>query len=240
MLLLGAQILHAQSNLFVNRNLGLWAGAGLSISPHKDLTFNFEEQFRLKEYFTQFDRHLFEVEANYDPSFARFFKPLEVAMGLRYIGINDNTGDVQEYENHLRFQFDFIYSQNIGRFYFQARHRYQRRTEPGKLIAEGHYPSTDFRTKISFGYNFKKWKLDPEISYESFVHWEIGVPNGLVKYRLRLDTDYKVNKHIRLSFFYFREKFTNYFQPEVNHILGAKFKYRLKTYSNKKETPKEP
>lgn len=236
LLLVSVSELEAQTgNLFSNRRLESWNGLSVDYKPMKDWKLSLEEQFRMTKEFRQFDRLLTELSLEYNPSKKGFWRPLSFASGVRYTGLWDGEGGQKEFENHLRFQFDLRYELKVWRLYFEARHRYQRRRELVRSDGLGPFPASDFRTRLSLGFNFKNWKWDPVISYEFFLHQEQGEPNGFSRYRLRFGTNYKLNKKIRFSFYYMREQSMAYFNPRISHILVAKMKYRINRSKKKKK-----
>ena len=235
---LAPSITNAQSNTPSKVDFESWWGGEFRYRPIKKLSFNFQQQFRLKEYSTQFDRTLSQIETEYKLS-----KNFEIAGGMRFTWENDNVGKKQGIETHFRYQFDAAHKFRKKRFGFKNRLRYQRSNELGVSEIEGDYPATDFRLKSSMEYDIRKWKLDPKISCEWFYHKQIGELNAFkfftfsTKTRFRLETNYKIKKGQNLEFFYMFETGTEVWSPKRARILGARFIYTINHQSRRNINP---
>ena len=73
-----------------NRDFGSWSSAQISYKFNKRWTFSLEEQYRLKDNLTAFDRLLTQLETEYNLS-----KQFEFGLGLRHLWLNDNLGNQQ-------------------------------------------------------------------------------------------------------------------------------------------------
>ena len=82
-----------------------------------------ENQLRLKSNISEFDRYITQITAKCN------LEELELAVGLRYLLLNDNVGKKLEKENHLRGHFDFAYKFDIDDWNCKFRIRYQNRNE---------------------------------------------------------------------------------------------------------------
>lgn len=200
-----------------------WSSGQVKYSPHKKWNLTLEQQFRLKGNSTQFDRMLTEVETQFKPS-----KNFSFALGLRYIGMNDNIGANQGYENHFRFHLDATHRFKHKRFSFKNRLRYQNRNELGVDRFSGDYVSQDLRWKCTMEYNFKNWKLDPKCGFETFYHAETGELNGFTKNRLFIGTEYKLDKRQKLSFLYMRERETKLWNARYTRVVALRYTYSFK------------
>ncbi|MDE3742020.1 DUF2490 domain-containing protein [Maribacter polysaccharolyticus] len=204
-------------------DLQSWTAISLKYKLNKKWSFELEEQLRLDANISEVSEYFTEIDAEYSIS-----KSFDIGGGLRYVRENDNEGNVQGYENHLRFHIDASYKHKINAFSLKYRLRYQNKNELGVDASEGDYAKQNIRFKTSVGYDFKNWKLDPEFSAEIFNHFEEGEDNGFSKYRLTLGTDYKIKKYGKIGLFYRMEKELNVDLPETAHIIGLKYAYTIK------------
>lgn len=195
-----------------------WASVEVSYKLNKKWTFKLEEQLRLKNDAKITDQYFTELYAEYSP-----FKKIEFAIGARYISENDTQGSNQGYESYFRFNIDGTYKYKIDRFSLKHRLRYQNKNKLG----EDDNPIINTRLKTSIAYNIKSWKLDPKISGEIFRRYEKDEDTRFNKYRLTLETEYKINKIGAISIFYRLDKEINIINAETLKILGLKFSYNF-------------
>ncbi|SDW19802.1 Protein of unknown function [Lutibacter oricola] len=196
-----------------------WNSVNIKYKLNKKWSFDAEAQLRLKEDISEISEYLGELNAQYSIS-----KSFKLGAGVRYIKKNDNTGNIQGYEDYFRFHVDASYKHKINDFSIKHRLRYQNKNE----IDVDDNDSQHFRFKTSVGYNFKNWKLDPKISGEIFYHSEKGEENGYNKYRLTLGTEYKFKNAGTVGLFYRIEKELNETIPETTNIIGLKYSYTIK------------
>ncbi len=196
-----------------------WTAFNLKYKLNKKWSFDIEGQLRLKEDISEIDKYFGEFNAAYSIS-----KGFKLGGGVRYIKENDNVGNVQGYEDHFRFHLDASYKHKINDFSLKYRLRYQNKNELGV----DDYDNQHFRFKTSVEYNFKNWKLDPEISAEIYNHLEKGEENGFDKYRLTFGTEYNLKELGAIGIFYRVEKELNVSIPETTNIIGLKYSYTFK------------
>ncbi|MDP5107174.1 MAG: DUF2490 domain-containing protein [Polaribacter sp.] len=200
-----------------------WNTIGVEYKLNKKWSFGLEEQFRLKENFSETDEFFTELSADYE-----LFNNFKLGAGIRYIRENDNVGKVQGYENHFRFQLDASYKHDINDFTIGYRLRYQNKNELGVSYDEGDYVNQNVRFKTSVDYNIKNWRLDPKFSAEIFNQFQEGEENGFNKYRLTFGTDYKIKNIGEVGVYYRFEKELNVDVPDTKNILGLSFIYKIK------------
>ncbi|WP_405607496.1 DUF2490 domain-containing protein [Polaribacter sp. Asnod1-A03] len=217
--------------LFSNLNYGQngdtdwesWGTIGVEYNLKK-WEFNLEQQYRLKENFSETDSYFTQFGVEYE-----MFKNFKLGAAARFISFNDNVGAIQGYEDHFRFQFDGSYKHKIKNLELGYRLRYQNKNELGISTDDGDNPKHTFRFKTSLEYDFKNWKLDPKVSAEIFNRYEEdGDVNTYNKYRFTIGTDYKVKKIGKFGLFYRYEKEMNVDLPEVTNIIGLKYIYTIK------------
>ncbi len=201
------------------KDLESWNSINLEYKLNKKWSFDLEAQLRLKENASEVSEYFGEFNTTYSIS-----KNFKLGTGFRYIRENDNVGNVQGYENHFRYHLDALYKHKINDFSIKYRLRYQNKNELGV----DDYENQHFRFKTAIKYNFKNWKLDPEISGELYNHFEKDEKNGFDKYRLTLGTDYKIKNMGSIGLFYRIEKELNVSIPETTNIIGLKYSYTFK------------
>ncbi|WP_298778145.1 DUF2490 domain-containing protein [uncultured Polaribacter sp.] len=200
-----------------------WNTVGVDYKLNNKLSFGFAGQLRFKENISVVDEYFTELSGAY-----KLFKGFKIGAGLRYISENDNTGNVQGYDNYFRFNIDASYKHQIKNFKLGYRLRYQNKNEIGVSYAEGDFVNQNLRFKTSIEYDINNWKLDPKFSAEIFNRFQEGKDNGFNKYRLTLGTDYNLKDFGKIGAFYRIEKELNVDLPDTKNIVGLKYIYRFK------------
>jgi len=214
------------------KDFGIWTKGAIQYKIKK-WTFTADQQLRTEQNTTALDKSITQLESKYKIS-----RKFNLAAGIRYTGINDNEGAIREYENHWRYQVALTYKpkkkkKRIKRLSFQYRLQYQRQKELGKDELDGAFPKTNWRFRIAAKYDIKKWKLDPKISYELFFRKQVGsftafkFFTGFTRFRIKLETDYKLSKRAKLNFFLLKQKENVIWRPPTNFILGVGYYYRI-------------
>jgi len=198
------------------RDLETWSSIGFEYKPGKKWNIELDEQLRLKNNSTEIDKYLTHGQVGY-----KFYKKVVVAGGVRYIRKNDNKGEVQGYNDQLRYNFDLSNKHKMSSFSLQYRFRYQYRFEVGEYSVS----KENLRLKTSVGYNIKNWKLDPRVSAEIFNNMENELLKSFDTYRLTIGTSYKIKKIGKIGIFYRLERELNETYPKTTNILGLKLKY---------------
>ncbi|NNC69441.1 MAG: DUF2490 domain-containing protein [Flavobacteriaceae bacterium] len=205
-------------------DLNSWFVAAIEFEPAKKFKLGIETQVRLKEDISVVDQYFGEFNALYKLPYG-----FRIGGAFRYIRDNDTRGNIQGYENHIRYNFDISYRHKITRLQLRYRIRYQNRNELGISQNDGdvHREAVRFRTR--FDYDFKNWKLDPIIAGELFNRFRArDYDNGFNKYRLTLGTNYKVKKIGRFSIAYLFENEFNIEDPRKFHIIKLGYLFEVK------------
>lgn len=208
-------------------DLASWSGFELTYKLNDNWKFSMEEQLRLKENLGVIDAFFSQVSAEFNIN-----KKIEFGAGLRFIRSNDNKGNIQGYESHLRFQFDTALKSNLKQFAFKQRLRYQHKTEVGSNKPENTQPNQHLRLKSGIEYKIKNWKFDPKIAGEIFYQLGAGKVNEIDKMRISIGTSFKVKKVGGFTLNYLFERELNSSDAFRNHILDLK--YTLEFKSSKK------
>lgn len=200
------------------RDFETWSSIRLKYKANEKWNMGLQAQLRLDANSSEVKAYFGQYNLGYS-----FSKHFQLAGGLRYIKYNDNSGNVQGYEDYFRYHLDAIFKHKADRFNFKYRLRYQNRNELGVEDDAVRY----LRLKAGLGYNIKNWKLDPEVSGELFN--SVGTDNDELKgFRLTIGTSYKVHKSGKIGAFYRYEKELNETWPKSVNIVGFKYTYTLK------------
>ncbi|BDS11608.1 DUF2490 domain-containing protein [Aureispira anguillae] len=213
----------------------LWTGLYFKHKFNKRWSIGVKTEGRFK--LVEFDRMLLELRGTYNPKFHDFVKPLSLTIGCRYFFENDEDG-IELDDNYVRLFAALNYKVEIKRFMVEGRVLYQNRAglDTKKKIVKNDW-AQDIRCRIKLAYNFKKWKLDPELWCEIFIHDEIGALDGFTKYRLGAGTKYKFNKQHALRLKYIFEQEVKYYFPDTSHIIALSYIY---TSASKKKSKRKP
>ena len=209
----------------IDRSFGIWLSAQANYKFNKKWTFSIEKQYRLKDSLTSFDRLLIEIEASYN-----LLKQFELGLGSRYLWLNDDIGELKEFEHHVRFHLCISHKTRIGSLSLRNRFKYQQQNEIGKSRLYGDYTSRNYRWKSLIKYEIRNWRLDPEIATEFFYHSQLGQLSGLLgfKYRLMLGTRYRISKNRQIKFRLITEKELQIFNPQRNNFVEVKYSFPFK------------
>jgi hypothetical protein len=199
-----------------NPPLESWYSTRLDYSFSKQLKIGVEGSLRYKKTWSEIDNYFGEFFLQYEP-----IKRLEMTGGGRFIRNNDTKGKITGWENHARWFGQISYAHKLGRWKWENRIRYQNQQE---LIGDAESDAR-FRPKTYLSYDFKKWKLDPEISAEMFSSSQGKGPFNSFMYRYGISTDYKFNKHSKIKITYYQERY--YVRRNANHILSLKYFHSL-------------
>lgn len=207
-----------------NEDLNTWTAITLDYELNEDWKISIEGQLRMEENVSEIDQYFGEIGIQYNlPA------DFKLATAIRFIRNNDRKGNIQGYENHLRYNIDMRFKHKIDKVELKYRLRYQNKNELGISTDNGDLLKHGIRLKTTVGYKFKNWKLDPEVAGEIFNRFEKNDPNnGFNKYRISLGTNYKIKKIGELSLTYLFEREFNISNPQTLHIISLKYGYSLK------------
>ncbi len=216
----------------VDIDVELWGNLSYNYKFNKSWELTVGAQARGELTNLKFDQFLVEVETQYNPRFHKLVKPIRIGVGLRYIGALDDN----DYENHLRLHADFLYRFKFKRLHLDYRLRGQFKDElKRKDDIYKNYWTKDLRNRIEVGYDFKKWKFDPEVFFELFFHDELGALNGFTKCRAGVKTNYKITSNHSLGVKYFMEIGMQYYGSNYDHVIVLSYQYKNKLKKRKKK-----
>lgn len=216
---LGVFTNYAQGEYIEVRDLETWSSIHLKYKVNKKWKMALQGQLRMDNNSSEVSQYFGQFRAIYSP-----FKHFDFAGAIRYIKKNDNTGNIQGYEDHFRYQLDGIVKHKVNSFSFKYRFRYQNKNEIGVDDDSKQY----IRLKIGADYNIRKWKLDPEFSGELFNSIGTDNDNKLEGFRLTLGTSFKLHTSGKVGVYYRFEEELNTEFPKSRNIIGLKYIYTLK------------
>ena len=88
----------------------------------------------------------------------------------------------------------------------------------------------NIRLRAAIKYEVKNWNFDPKISTEIFNRFQKGKENGFYRYRLTLETNYKIGHFGEISLFYRIEKKINNYFSKITNIIGLKYIHTFKIH----------
>jgi long-subunit fatty acid transport protein len=179
----------------------------------------------MKENSTEIDAYFTELTGGY-----QLLDNFWLIGGFRFIRRRNDASPSTDDENHIRLHADARYGHSIKRLNLNARLRYQTRDELGVSNAEGDFANHYVRLKLGAVYDFRSWKLDPQISTEVFHHSQKNEEYGFNKFRVSLGTEYSFNNWGKLGLFYRYEHEINAEEPRTTDIIRIQYVYTLKGY----------
>lgn len=199
-----------------------WGSVALNWRPIKSVKLAVEEQWRIKDNFSSFDRQFHQFTLGFSPRWNAFSKAQSLGLGFRHMTRVDDTGDNQGLERFIRWHAQHELDLDLGRWNVRTRLRFQRRR--AIWLKDGKDPGEEgtkdvWRLKVELGHNFRDWKADPELSVERF--WTT-VPEGWPvdgHWRVRLGTGLKVGKRQRVKTFIQRQWRPRYLPSGVGATL---------------------
>ncbi len=205
------------------RDLASWSSLELGYRINNNWKLGLEGQFRLKENLNTIDQYLAEFTVK-----RRILKDFDVAGGIRYTRENDNQGNIQGYENHLRLHADAIYKNRFGDFVVGFRLRYQNRGEFGASGINDNANVQRVRFKTSAEYKIKDWPLDPEVSAELFSRFERNEASRIDRLRVTMGTQYDIKKAGSIGAFWRIERSLGEEITDNLYIIGLSYSYTFK------------
>jgi hypothetical protein len=197
----------------------LWSGVSLDISITKKISFEIEEEVRLKDNAAEIDMYFTDAGISYN-----FWNNFKLAGNYRYIRKYEPEG---VYSNMHKYYIDLEYENNIRRWEYSIRTRYQSRYRNIRSSELGFKPENHSRNKVCLAYDIYRSPLKPELCCE--IYYQLNNPDGnkIDKIRLSPGLNYSINRANRIKIFYMIEKELSVKNPATNYILGIGYTYRL-------------
>jgi hypothetical protein len=199
-------------------DLGSWMTFSFNKGVIGKLTFNFDQEFRLKNNFTTIN--LFYTNLGFTYKFNKYFR---LAGTYRFIDKHKGDGN---YGIRNRFYSDLIFKYKIGKFSLGYRARLQGEwRSTGYADHYGNMPEIFLRNlfKVSCKLN-DNWS--PYLGAE--LRWQLQSPqlpwgNGFDRTRFFAGTDYDINKKLSCGAYFLLQKEWNVNDPQTLYIIGLEF-----------------
>lgn len=216
---------YAQGTFYTVRDFETWSSLGLNYKHNKKLRFGLEQQLRLNNNSSQWSDNFTELTARLKTS-----KSFRLGFDYRYLRRNDTEGNIQGTKTYHRYAFHGLFKKDIKRTEVNARLQYQYRNQFGENMSINTEPVQKLRVRIGGAYNIKKWKYDPQVSFELFQ--PLFSESPLEKWRFTIETERDFKKFGALSIFYRIEKELNVTLPLTSHIAGINYTFTLNRKKN--------
>ncbi len=203
-----------------NSDFGIRFGAELSKKLTKKIELQFEEEVRLNQNVSSFDRSLTTLGGSY--ALNKTFKA-----GLFYTYIYANNQDDGYYESRHRFGGWIQAVQKVNRFKISLREKFQNTYRDEDLGNYKYNPKMYLRSKFKVSYNIKNLPFNPYLSAE--MHYQLNNPygNDIDKWRYTAGTEYSINKKFAIDLFYRLDNELNVKNPVRTSVLGTMLKYQF-------------
>ncbi len=204
------------------QDLELWLKAGAQTNLTDELQLEAEQQIRFDENASEVKNYHTEVALSY-----ALHDQVDLLFVNRFIRRNDNSGDVQGYESHFRYQFGTQISHKLNQFRFKHRLLYQHRNELGLRREEGDVARRFLRYRFLTEYKIKNWPYDPRIKVEYFndLPKEFAETNDQIRFGIGTERKYK--KIGQFSFDYLIERSLDIPVTKWTYIFVFRYEYRF-------------
>ena len=218
----------------------LWTSAEMNVRIVKDLSANFEGEYRSNDGISGIER--FTASAGLEYKLLRWLK---ISADYKYIHrhvesrVTNKGNIVSDYwQPRHRVGIAFTGSYHWNRFTFSIRERYQYTHHKALAVAkwdgdDGSAKSDELieeknkhflRSRLKMEYNIRKSKFTPFASCELYNSLTSGF--AYEKVRLIVGSEYKINKKHSLSAFY-RYVDSNDDKENSIHVIGIGYKFKM-------------
>lgn len=210
-------ILVTKNILAQTSDFGIRLDADLTKKLTKNIELEFDEELRMNNNSSSFDRSLTTLGANY-----KFNNTLKA--GLYYTFIYMNNQHDGYWESRNRFGAWLTASHKFDRFRISLREKYQNTYRDEALGNFLYNPKMVLRSKLEISYNIRKFPVDPYCSAE--MQYQLNNPYGneIDSWRYTAGAEYKISKKFAIDLYYRVDKSVNVKNPANISILGTSFK----------------
>ena len=221
------------------KDLEAWYTVGVTKKLNSKWNVGLAEEFRFNSNALHLDKHFTDLQFKYKKRNWIYYQ-----LGARYYF--DKSKD-NYWNGALRINADLYFKAKKEDFSFVSRTRFQTSLNEENTIGRLHSDEALFREKFTLKYNFKKYNLKPFFSAEFFLEdyfvfnteadakKPLSVKLESNKIRLKIGTEWKINKQHYLKFFYGYQQELNQVINQRNYILSIGYTYKL---PNKKRDEK--
>jgi hypothetical protein len=203
------------------RDAGLWTTLSLEYEINEKLSVVLDEEFRLRDNFTQVNLFYTNLGLTYSPSRA-------VKFGLIYRNIQKfKLEGYVSFRNRL--MFDCILKQKVNEWSFSLRTRIQGEFQDYYTSAFGKIPEFYLRNKLEVKYEVNRWTPYASVEFRYQIY-ERKTPetNGMYhRARPALGVDYEINKRSSCGAYYLIQKEWNLIEIDELYIVGIQYAMKL-------------
>ncbi len=191
-----------------------WSAIEYGVEISEKWKIDLSQHYRLKEDLKVIDSYITESEI--------FFKPtnkLILSGQLRYYRRNDNNGEIQGFENMMRYRFGVEKKITSNKLNFELRLAYQNRFS---LDRDNRFKKR-IRVRPVIEYKIKNWSNSPKFYFEYFKEIE---GNDQEAFRYGISNKIKISDSKDISFRYFFQKYKEKFMLNSSaHIISVKYSF---------------
>ena len=191
-----------------------WSAIEYGVEISEKWKIDLSQHYRLKEDLKIIDSYITESEI--------FFKPtnkLILSGQLRYYRRNDNNGEIQGFENMMRYRFGIEKKFNSSKLNFELRVAYQNRFS---LDRKNRFKKR-VRIRPLIELKMKDWSNNPKIYFEYFDEIE---GNDQKAYRYGISKKINTTKSQSLTLRYFYQKYKEKYSPNSTaNIISLKYSF---------------
>ncbi len=199
-------------------DLGSWMTFSLDKGLGDRLSFNFDQEFRLKDNLSNINLLYTNLGLAIKPT-----KFLKIAATYRFIDKQKGDGT---YGIRNRFMTDLIFKFKPGKWTLGYRARLQEEWRATGYYSDlGNVPEIYLRNHFKFGYKLND-HFTPYVGTE--LRWQLKNPrlpwaNGFDRTRFFAGTDYKINDKLTAGSYFLLQKEWNVNDPQTLYIIGLEF-----------------
>ena len=191
-----------------------WSAIEYGVEISEKWKIDLSQHYRLKEDLKIIDSYITESEI--------FFKPtnkLILSGQLRYYRRNDNNGEIQGFENMMRYRFAIEKKFNSNKLNFELRAAYQNRFS----LDRENRSKKRVRIRPLIELKIKDWSNNPKIYFEYFDEIE---GNDQKAYRYGISKKINTTKSQSLTLRYFYQKYKEKYSPNSSaNIISLKYSF---------------
>jgi hypothetical protein len=205
----------AQTNDFGTR-----IDADLKKKLTKKIDIEFNEELRMNNNSSTFDRSMTTLGASYD-----FNKTFKTGVFYTYIYLNNQKDGYWEGRN--RFGAWITAGHKFNRLRISLREKYHSTYRDEALGNFSYNPKSVLRSRIELTYNIKKLPVDPYISAE--MQYQLNNPEGnaIDRWKYTAGAEYKISKKFSVDLYFRLDKSVNVKNPATLSVLGTSFSFQL-------------
>lgn len=179
-----------------------------------------EEDFRLRDNFSEVDRFSTALELSYKP-----IQYLKIGGAYNLINYNHPT---KGWEVRHRYYFYATGSYRFNRFTLSLRERFQSTYRVGvKETSTRANPKLYLRSRLQLKYDIRHCGFEPFASVELYNTLNDPRGNSMNKLKYTVGSEYKLNKRNTLQVYYRYINFTDDDEANGKHMIGLGYSYKF-------------